>query len=354
MPHPRVMRALGGPTLGHLDPRLLEIFAEEQQLLRYVFQTDNTWTFALSGTGSAGMEAALTNLIEPGDTVLACVNGYFGSRLAEVAGRLGASVDRVERALGEIFSVDEVAAGLAKRKYKLLTMVHAETSTGVEQLHIQEFAAAAHAAGALLVLDTVTSLGGIPVKVDEWDVDVAYSASQKNLGAPSGLAPITLGARARRLIENRSRPVSSFYLDLTLYDSYWNDPHSYHHTASANLHYALHEGLQVIAMDGLEPTFARYRENAELLWSGLERIGVQPFVPRAFRLPSLTTAKVPAGIDPHTVRGTLLEKHNIEIAAGFGPLKDQVWRIGLMGYSSRRENVALLLAALADLIHTSR
>jgi alanine-glyoxylate transaminase/serine-glyoxylate transaminase/serine-pyruvate transaminase len=141
---------------------------------------------------------------------------------------------------------------------------------------------------------------------------------------------------------------------LTLYDSYWNDPHSYHHTASANLHYALHEGLQVIAMDGLEPTFARYRENAELLWSGLERIGVQPFVPRAFRLPSLTTAKVPAGIDPHTVRGTLLEKHNIEIAAGFGPLKDQVWRIGLMGYSSRRENVALLLAALADLIHTSR
>lgn len=350
MPHPRVIRALVGPTLGHLDPELLRIFAEEQRLLRYVFQTDNPWTFAISGTGTSGMEAALANLVEPGDAVLACVKGYFGSRLAEMAERLGAEVDRIERPPGEIFSVEEVKAALAKKKYKLLTIVHAETSTGAEQLHIKDIAAAAHSAGALIVLDTVTSLGGIPVQIDEWEVDVGYSASQKNLGAPAGLAPITVGERARHLIEGRSRPTSSFYLDLKLYASYWSEPHAYHHTASASMHFALHEGLQVIAEDGLVKTFARYRANAEFLWGALEQIGVRPFIPLEYRLPSLTTAHVPTGVDPHKIRAQLLDQYNIEIAAGFGPLKDQVWRIGLMGYSSQQENVALLIAALSALI----
>ncbi|MGZ6316882.1 MAG: pyridoxal-phosphate-dependent aminotransferase family protein [Anaerolineales bacterium] len=192
IPHPRVVRALSAPTLGHLDPELLEIYRQEQALLRYVFQTDNAWTFALSGTGTAGMEAALTNLLEPGDQVLACIHGYFGARLAEIAERQGAVVDRIERPLGEIFQVEEIESALQKKKYKLMTIVHAETSTGAQQLQIGEIAAAAHRNGALIVLDTVTSLGGIPVRVDEWDVDVAYSASQKNLGAPSGLAPITI------------------------------------------------------------------------------------------------------------------------------------------------------------------
>ncbi len=350
MPHPRVVRALVAPTLGHLDPELLQIYADEQELLRYVFQTANEWTFALSGTGTAGMEAALTNLIEPGDKVLACVHGYFGGRLAEIAGRLGAAVDRLERPLGEIFPVEQVDTALHGKSYKLVTLVHAETSTGAQQLHVQEIAAAAHSAGALMVLDTVTSLGGIPVKVDEWDVDVAYSASQKNLGAPSGLAPITVGARARQLIDSRKQPVSSFYLDLKQYANYWGGQHAYHHTASSALHVALHEGLRVIAEEGLEHTFARYRANAEMLWNGLEELGIRPFIPIEYRLPPLTTARVPEGVDPHKVRAQLLSEYNIEIAAGFGALKDQVWRIGLMGYSSRPENVTLLLAALEKLV----
>ncbi len=349
MPHPRVVRALTASTLGHLDPQLLQVYADEQQLLRYVFQTANSWTFALSGTGTAGMEAALANMIEPGDQVLACVHGYFGGRLAEIAGRLGASVDRVERPLGEIFGVDEIDEALAKKQYKLLTIVHAETSTGAEQLQIEEIAAAAHRHGALIVLDTVTSLGGIPVKIDDWGVDLAYSASQKNLGAPSGLAPITVGSRAVDIIRHRTRPVSSFYLDLKLYADYWMDGHAYHHTASSALHFGLYEGLRVIAEQGLDATFTRYRANAEMLWSGLEAIDVKPFIPKPYRLPPLTTAQVPEGVDPHKVRARLLDEYNIEIAAGFGALKERVWRIGLMGYSSRPENVTLLLAALEAL-----
>ncbi len=350
IPHPRVVRALGAPTLGHLDPELLKIYAEEQDLLRYVFQTQNPWTFVLSGTGTAGMEAALVNLIEPGDSVLACIHGYFGTRLADIAARLGASVDRIERPLGEIFNVEEIDAALRKRQYKLLTVVHAETSTGVEQLHVKEIAAAAHKHGALLVLDTVTSLGGIPVKIDDWDVDVAYSASQKNLGAPSGLAPITVGQRARDVIEKRKRPIASFYLDLVQYADYWGGAHGYHHTASSSLHFGLREGLRVIAEEGLEACFARCRANAEALWSGLEDLDVRPFIPLEYRLPTLTTARVPQGVDPHKTRSQLLSDYNIEIAAGFGVLKDQVWRIGLMGYSSRKENITVLLAALRELM----
>ncbi|HUI89082.1 MAG TPA: alanine--glyoxylate aminotransferase family protein [Anaerolineales bacterium] len=350
MTHPRVTRALSAPTLGHLDPVLLKIYSEEQELLRYVFQTKNEWTFALSGTGTSGMESALTNLIEPNDLVLACVHGYFGARLAEIAERLGASVDRIEKPLGQIFSIEEIESALKKKKYKLMTIVQAETSTGAEQLHIQEIAEAAHKNGALIVLDTVTSLGGIPVRIDEWDIDMAYSASQKNLGAPSGLAPITVGPRAREVIKKRAIPVPSFYLDLKQYANYWGGAHGYHHTASASLHFGLREGLRVIAEEGLDHTFARLRSNAEILWNGLEEMDTPPFIPIEFRLPPLTTAKVPAGCDPHYVRARLLAEYNIEIAAGFGALKDRVWRIGLMGYSSRKENITLFLAALRELL----
>src|SRR5271157_376866 len=350
MTHPRVLRALSAPTLGHLDPVLLKIYSEEQELLRYVFQTKNEWTFALSGTGTSGMEAALTNLIEPGDLVLACVHGYFGSRLAEIAERLGAIVDRIEKPLGQIFSVEEIESALNKKKYKLMTIVHAETSTGAEQLHIPEIAEAAHKHDTLIVLDTVTSLGGIPVKIDEWDIDMAYSASQKNLLAPSGLAPITVGPRAREAIEKRTKLVSSFYLDLNQYANYWGGAHGYHHTASASLHFGLREGLRVIAEEGLDHTFARLRSNAAMLWSGLAELDVPPFIPIEYRLPTLTTAKVPAGCNPHQIQARLLDEYNIEIAAGFGELKDQVWRIGLMGYSSRKETITLFLAALRELL----
>jgi len=350
MTHPRVIRALSAPTVGHLDPELLALYAEEQDLLRTVFQTRNEWTFALSGTGTSGMEAALVNLVEPGDEVLIAIHGYFGERLADIATRVGGQVDRITRPLGEIFTVEEIESALNKKKYKLFAIVHAETSTGAEQLNIKEIAELAHKYGALFLLDTVTSLGNIPLKIDEWDVDAAYSASQKGLGAPSGLAPITLGARAKEKIENRKSPVGSFYLDLQAYANYWMGTHAYHHTASANLHYALAEGLRVIVEEGLEDTFARLRGNSELLWSGLEELDMPPFIPLEYRLPPLTTAQVPAGVDPHHIRARLLNEYNIEIAAGFGALKDKVWRIGLMGYSSRRENVTLLLGALRELL----
>ena len=350
MAHPRVMRALSAPTVGHLDPELLALYAEEQDLLRTVFQTGNEWTFALSGTGTSGMEAALVNLVEPGDQVLVAIHGYFGERLADIASRIGGQVDSITRPLGEIFTVEDIESALKEKKYDLVAIVHAETSTGAEQLYVKEIADLVHENGALFLMDTVTSLGNIPVKIDAWDVDVAYSASQKGLGAPSGLAPITIGALARSKIENRKSPVASFYLDLKAYASYWMGTHAYHHTASANLHYALTEGLRVIVEEGLENTFARIRDNAENLWSGLEDMDMPPFVPLEYRLPPLTTAQVPAGVDPHRVRARLLNEYNIEIAAGFGPLKDKVWRIGLMGYSSRRENVTLLLGALRELL----
>jgi alanine-glyoxylate transaminase/serine-glyoxylate transaminase/serine-pyruvate transaminase len=350
MAHPRVMRALSAPTVGHLDPELLALYTEEQDLLRAVFQTQNEWTFALSGTGTSGMEAALVNLVEPGDEVLIAIHGYFGERLADIAGRVGAQVDRITRPLGEIFTLEEIEAALKQRQYKLFAIVHAETSTGAEQLHIKEIADLVHQHGAIFLLDTVTSLGNIQVRIDEWDVDAAYSASQKGLGAPSGLAPISMGARARSKIENRKSPVASFYLDLKAYSNYWMGAHAYHHTASANLHYALTEGLRVIVEEGLENTFARLRGNAEILWQGLEEMDMPPFIPLEYRLPPLTTAQVPAGVDPHQIRARLLNEYNIEIAAGFGALKDKVWRIGLMGYSSRKENVTLLLGALRELL----
>lgn len=350
MAHPRVMRALSAPTVGHLDPELLALYAEEQDLLRTVFQTKNEWTFALSGTGTSGMEAALVNLVEPGDEVLVAIHGYFGERLAEIAARVGGQVDQINRPLGEIFTLEEIEAALKQKQYKLLAIVHAETSTGAEQLHIKEIADLAHRYGALLLLDTVTSLGNIPLKIDEWGVDAAYSASQKGLGAPSGLAPITVGERAKSKIEQRESPVTSFYLDLKAYANYWTGTHAYHHTASANLHYALAEGLRVIVEEGLDNTFARLRGNAETLWRGLEEMDMPPFIPLEYRLPPLTTAQVPTGVDPHQIRARLLNEYNIEIAAGFGALKDKVWRIGLMGYSSRKENVTLLLGALRELI----
>jgi len=350
MTHPRVIRALGAPTVGHLDPELLALYAEEQDLLRTLFQTKNEWTFALSGTGTSGMEAALVNLVEPGDEVLVAIHGYFGERLADIAARVGAQVDRITRPLGEIFTVEEIEAALKQKQYKLFAIVHAETSTGAEQLHIREIAELAHQHGALFLLDTVTSLGNIPLNIDDWDVDAAYSASQKGLGAPSGLAPITVGPRAKEKIEHRKSPVASFYLDLKAYANYWMGAHAYHHTASANLHYALAEGLRVIVEEGLDNTFARLRSNSESLWRGLEEMDLPPFIPLEYRLPPLTTAQVPTGVDPHQIRARLLNEYNIEIAAGFGALKDKVWRIGLMGYSSRKENVTLLLGALRELL----
>jgi len=350
MASPRVLRSMVTPLLGHLDPEFLHIMGEEQALLRRVFQTQNELTLSISGTGSAGMEAALCNFIESGDAVLVCIIGFFGERLYDMARRYGAEVDRLERPWGQVLDPAEVAAALKQKAYKLVALVHAETSTGALQPGIPEIAAAAHANGALVVLDTVTSLGAIPVEIDRWGVDVAYSATQKSLSCPPGLAPLTVSERARQVLHNRKTPVANWYLDLTGLEKYWFPPHAYHHTASSSLHYAFREGLRLVVEEGLEARFARHQANAELFWDGLDALDLPPFVPPAHRLATLTTPQVPPGVDDARARSRLLEEYNIEIAGGFGPLKGKVWRVGLMGFSSRPENIRLLLAALADIL----
>jgi len=350
MVSPRVLRTMAQPLLGHLDPQFLALMDEVQQLLRYVFQTQNELTIPVSGTGSAGMEAALCNFIEPGERVLIAINGYFGGRMFEMAGRYRAQVDRLERPWGQVFDPGEFEVALKGKNYKLVALVHAETSTGAWQPGIAEIATAAHRNGALLVLDTVTSLGGLPVEVDAWGVDVAYSGSQKCLSAPPGLAPLTVSPRAREVLRNRKTPVANWYLDLSLLDKYWGHDRTYHHTAPITMNYALREALRMAAEEGLEKRFARHRENAELLWEGLEALDLPPLVPRQVRLPSLTTPTLAPSIDDAAIRRRLLDEYNVEIAGGFGPLKGKVWRIGLMGFSSRRENVTLLLAALKAIL----
>lgn len=350
MIHPRVLRAMATPLVGHLDPDFLSILSEVSQLLRFVFQTQNPLTLAVPGTGTAGMEAALSNLLEPGDRVLACVNGYFGERLAEMGRRYRAEVEPLHRPWGEVFDPDEIEAALRARPTKVVTLVHAETSTGALQPHIQAIAEACHQHGALLVLDCVTSLGGLPVEIDTWGVDLAYAAAQKALSAPPGLAPITVSPRAREAIAKRSSPPPVFYLDLALLERYWSDQPAYHHTAPISTTYALREALRMVHEEGLAARFDRHRANAEFLWKGLEAMGLPLFIPPTLRLTTLTTPRLPEGLDDFGLRARLLGEYNIEIAGGFGPLAGQVWRIGLMGHSSRKENIALLLAALEDLL----
>jgi alanine-glyoxylate transaminase/serine-glyoxylate transaminase/serine-pyruvate transaminase len=348
-----VLRALSTPLIGHLDPQFITIMEETQQLLRYVFQTENELTVPVSGTGSAGMEAALCNFIEPGDRVLVAVKGYFGERMCDMAARYGAQVDRIDRPWGQVFDPDEIEQALGKAKYKLFAIVHAETSTGALQPGIAEIAAAAHQAGALLVLDTVTSLGGLPVQIDAWDVDVAYSGTQKCLSAPPGLAPLTVSPRAREILRQRQSPVTNWYLDLTQLEKYWGKERTYHHTAPISMNYALREALRIVAEEGLEARYSRHRENARLLWEGLEALDMALLVPVEHRLPTLTTPLVPPAVDEARLRQRLLSDYNIEIAGGFGQLKGKVLRIGLMGFGSRKENITLLLAALRQLLADS-
>jgi alanine-glyoxylate transaminase/serine-glyoxylate transaminase/serine-pyruvate transaminase len=336
--------------VGHLDPHFIGILADIRELLRYAFQTSNALTLAVSGTGTAAMEAALGNLLEPGDPVLVCIAGYFGERLADQARRYGAEVQRLEVAWGETFDPDSIQTALRRRAAKVVAMVHAETSTGARQADIGPIAEICHRHGALLVLDCVTSLGGLPVAVDEWEVDVGYSAAQKGLSAPPGLSPITVSERAREAIERRRAPPPVFYLDLLQLERYWSDAPSYHHTAPISTAYALREALRLVYEERLEARFRRHQQNAELLWQGLEALDLPLLVPVERRLPTLSTPLVPSGGDEAGLRRRLLEDYNVEIAGGFGPLAGKVWRIGLMGHSSRRENVLTLLAALEELL----
>jgi len=347
---PRVLRAMATPLVGHLDPDFIAILTDLQDLLRRVFQTGNRLTLAVPGSGTAAMEAALVNLVEPGDPLLACVHGFFGDRLAEIARRLGADVTLLQAPWGEALHLDAIERSLQKRPTRIVTLVHAETSTGVRQPEIEAVAAACHRQGALLVLDCVTSLGGLPVEVDAWDIDIAYGAGQKCLSAPPGLSPITVSPRAEEKIRARRSPVPSLYLDLLMLDKYWNDPPIYHHTASMSLAYALREALRLVHEEGLPARFDRHERNAERMWRGLEALDLPPMVPLPIRLPTLTTVALPSGLDDAGLRRRLLREFNIEIGGGFGPLAGKVWRIGLMGFSSRPENVLTLLGALQEVL----
>jgi alanine-glyoxylate transaminase/serine-glyoxylate transaminase/serine-pyruvate transaminase len=347
--HPRVLRAMATPLLGYLDPEFVTMLGETQSLLRQVFQTQNTLTLPVSGTGMAGMETVLANLLEPGDRLLVCAAGFFGNRLEEVARRHGAEVTKVDKPWGEVFAPEEVEAALRAHPAKVLAIVHAETSTGALQ-PLEGLGEIAHRHGALLLVDCVTSLGGVPIRLDEWGVDAAYSGTQKCLGCPPGLSPVSVSDRAREAIHARRSPPDSWYFDLELLYKYWGPEHAYHHTVSGTLVYALREGLRLVAEEGLEARFARHAANAEHFCRGLAELDLTPFVAPQHRLPTLITVRVPPGVDEAQVRTRLRDDYHIEIGAGLGPLKGQVWRVGLMGYSSQRENVTLLLGALREIL----
>ncbi|MBE0409975.1 MAG: alanine--glyoxylate aminotransferase family protein [Anaerolineales bacterium] len=346
---PRVLQVMGAPLVGHLDPFFLDLMDRTQSLLRYVYQTKNKLTIPVSGTGSAAMEAAVANMVEPGTPVLVCINGYFGGRIAEMAARYGGEVQTINRPWGEIFPPEEVKAALHQRPAEVVAIVHAETSTGALQ-PLDEIASIVHELGGILIVDAVTSLGGVPLQVDELDIDVCYSGSQKCLSCPPGISPITLGQRAVQRLENRQSKVANWYLDLSMVQAYWGSERTYHHTAPISMVYGLYEALRIVVEEGLENRWERHRLNAGMLWDGLEEHGLELHVPLEYRLPSLTTVRVPDGVDELVVRQGLLRDYNIEISGGLGELKGKVWRIGLMGFSSRRENVRLLLSALADLL----
>jgi alanine-glyoxylate transaminase/serine-glyoxylate transaminase/serine-pyruvate transaminase len=347
--HPRVLAALARPTVGHLDPYYLQVMDELQSMLREVFRTKNRMTMAISGTGSAGQEATVANLVEPGDRVLVCINGVFGNRLADMAERAGGEVTKLERPWGEVFTVAEVKESLTRVKPKIVAIVMAETSTGAWQ-PIEEIAAAVRDAGAMLILDTVTALGGIPVEIDEWQIDAVYSGTQKCLSCPPGLGPVSFSDRAVEKILKRKEKVRSWYLDVSLIANYWGGDRVYHHTAPINMTYGLHEALRIVLEEGLENCFARHRRNHEALKAGLAAIGMEFATQAGHALPQLNAVRIPAGVDDAAVRKALLDRFNIEIGAGLGAFKGKVWRIGLMGYGSRQTNVLLLLAALEQLL----
>ncbi len=343
--HPTVLQALSRPPIGHLDPLYIELMGEVQELLRYAWQTDNRLTIPMSGTGSAAMEATLANTIEPGDRVLVAVMGYFGLRLVDMAGRYRAEVATIERPWGEAFSYGEIEQALIEHRPAILAMVHAETSTGVCQ-PMDGIGELCRRHDCLLVLDTVTSLGGVPLYLDDWQVDLAYSCSQKGLSCPPGLGPFTMGPRAEAKLAARTDKVPNWYLDVSLLNQYWGSDRVYHHTAPVNMNFGIREALRLLAEEGLEQAWARHRSNAERLWDGLERLGLELHVPEPLRLPTLTTVRIPEGVDGKAFSRHLLDRFGIEVGGGLGALAGRVWRIGLMGYNSTPENVDRLLSLL--------
>jgi alanine-glyoxylate transaminase / serine-glyoxylate transaminase / serine-pyruvate transaminase len=350
--HPAVLQAMNTPPVGHLDPSFLALMDEIQSLLRYVWQTENSLTIAVSGTGTAAMEATIANATEPGDVVLIGVAGYFGNRLVDMAGRYGADVRTITKPWGQVFTLDELKTALETHRPAILALVQAETSTGARQ-PLSGVGDLCREFGTLLLVDTVTSLGGVPLFLDAWGVDLAYSCSQKGLGCPPGASPFTMSHRAVEKLQQRSTKVANWYLDMLLLGKYWGSERTYHHTAPINLYYALREALRLVAEEGIENSWQRHQKNVEYLWSGLESIGLSMHVEREYRLPTLTTVCIPPGVDGKAIARQLLNEYDIEIGGGLGELAGKVWRVGLMGFNSRQESVDQLLAALRQVLPKS-
>lgn len=345
-----VYEAIRRPTIGHFDPSFIRIMDELQEMLRSLLKTSNRLTLPMSGTGSAGMETCFVNLVEPGDRVLVLSNGVFGQRMQDVAGRLGAEVEALSFDWGKPVEVEVVREKLRGPCYDIIAIVHAETSTGVGN-PVAEVGALVRENGALYLVDTVTSLGGMPVEVDAWGADAVYSGTQKCLSCPPGLAPVSFSARAEEKLVARATKVPNWYLDLSLLSQYWSGgKRVYHHTAPVNMLYALHQAAACILDEGLDAVFARHRSSHEYLVQSLSDLGLNLLVEPAYRLPMLNAVIIPDGVDEASVRARLLDEFQIEIGAGLGPLAGKVWRIGLMGHTARREHVDRLCSALSEVL----
>ena len=350
--HPRILEAMSRPTIGHLDPEFIRMMDELKELLQYTFQTGNAMTMPVSAPGSAGMEACFVNLVEPGDKVIVCQNGVFGGRMKENVERCGGTPVLVEDAWGEAIDINKLEDALkAHPDATIVAMVHAETSTGA-QSDVASLVELAHKHDCLTIVDTVTSLGGSPVKVDEWEIDAIYSGSQKCLSCTPGISPVSFNERALEKVRNRQSKVQSWFLDLNLVMGYWGTgaKRAYHHTAPINALYALHEALLMLKEEGLENAWARHAKNHSVLKAGLEAMGLQFVVKEVDRLPQLNAVTIPGGVDDAVVRSRLLNDFNLEIGAGLGALAGKVWRIGLMGHSSRTENILLCVGALESVL----
>ena len=345
----RVLKSLALPVIGHLDPAFLQIMDESMAMLRDVFQTQNRLALPMSGTGSAGMETCFVNLLEPGDAVLIGVNGVFGTRMVDVAQRCGANVDTAEAEWGTALDPAQFRARLANKRYKVVAVVHAETSTGVLQ-PLEEISRLTHEHDSLSLVDTVTSLGGAPVKVDQWGIDACYSGTQKCLSCPPGLAPVTFNDRAIESVRKRKSKVQSWYLDLSMIEKYWGSERVYHHTAPISMNYALHEALRIVLEEGLEASWKRHQQVHEIFIREMRKLELEPAVAESIRAPMINAIRIPEGVDDAKVRQRLYDEFNIEIGAGLGPLKGKIWRVGLMGHGARVENVDLLAKALRQLI----
>jgi len=354
--HDRVRAVMGNTLLGHMDPDFLKIVEQIKKYLQYTWQTKNEFTLLISGTGSAGMEACVTNLVEEGDKILVCINGYFGLRFKEMCERNKGNVITIEQTWGKIFTDEQIQNAINEHSPDLLFIVHAETSTGILQ-PIENIGKMCKENNILFCVDTVTSIGGVELYLDKWNIDACLAGTQKCLNAPPGLAPISFSQRARDKMNNRDK-IQSWYLDLRLIEKYLvpseNTKRSYHHTAPITMIYACHEALKIIAEETLEVRWKRHRETAEYFWIKLNEIGLECLVDEEYRLPSLTTVKIPSNVNGEKVCKYLMKNHNLEIGGGLGELKGKVWRIGLMGMNSTKSMVDKLIPLLEDAINNNR